>query len=213
MAWQTQPTHRRWLEREGDRLLDFARGARHPDGGFAWLNAAGPIDRRKQTYGHAFVVLTASSAARSGYPLARRLLDDALEVMETRFWSEADGMVVDTYDETFTELSPYRGLNANMHTVEAFLAAGDVTGDRDVEGSGSVSPSSTSNGGSTSTRGCATWSAGLGGTSWTSSTSHRRGCGRASRTSTTPCRRPSSPTGARRASHANACAAKPVFGT
>ena len=27
-------------------------------------------------------------------------------------------------------LDDYRGLNANMHTVEAFLAAGDVTGDK-----------------------------------------------------------------------------------
>jgi len=192
MPWQTQPAHRRWLEREGDRLLDFARAARHPDGGFAWLDdqglprldqpvelwitcrmthvfalgqllgrpgnrqlvdhgvrallgplrdqvnggwyaavdAAGPTDPSKQTYAHAFVVLAASSAARSGHPLARELLDDALEVMDTRLWSEADGMVVDAFDETFTQLSPYRGLNANMHTVEAFLAASDVTGDR-----------------------------------------------------------------------------------
>ena len=30
-----------WLETEGDRLLSFARGAVHPDGGFAWLDEAG----------------------------------------------------------------------------------------------------------------------------------------------------------------------------
>ena len=192
MALQTQPAHRRWLEREGDRLLDFARAARHPDGGFAWLDDRGrprldqpaelwitarmthvfalgqllgrsgnrqlvdhgiralmgplrdqvnggwyaavsgavPVERSKQAYGHAFVVLAASSAARSGHPLAGQLLVDALEVIDTRFWSETDGMVVDQFDETFTELSPYRGLNANMHTVEAFLAASDVIGDR-----------------------------------------------------------------------------------
>ena len=192
MTWLTQPAHRRWLEREGDRLLDFARAARHPVGGFAWLDdhglprldqpvelwitcrmthvfalgqllgrpgnshlvdhgirallgplrdhvnggwfaavdGAGPTDRSKQTYGHAFVVLAASSAAASGHPLARQLLEDALEVMETRLWSEADAMVVDTCDETFAEVTPYRGINSNMHTVEAFLAASDVTGDR-----------------------------------------------------------------------------------
>ena len=29
----------------------------------------------------------------------------------------------------FSELEPYRGANSNMHSVEAYLAAGDVTGD------------------------------------------------------------------------------------
>lgn len=38
-------------------------------------------------------------------------------------------MACDTWNTEFTELDPYRGLNANMHTVEAFLAAADVTGD------------------------------------------------------------------------------------
>ena len=32
---------RRWLEAEGDRLLEFGRASRHPDGGFAWLDDAG----------------------------------------------------------------------------------------------------------------------------------------------------------------------------
>ena len=41
-------------------------------------------------------------------------------------------MVVEQWDETFTTLDAYRGVNANMHTVEAFLAAADVTGDRSL---------------------------------------------------------------------------------
>ena len=49
--------------------------------------------------------------------------------MDQRLWSESDGMVVDRCDEAFTTVEPYRGVNANMHTVEAFLAASDVTGD------------------------------------------------------------------------------------
>ena len=36
---------------------------------------------------------------------------------------------MDTWNTEFTELDPYRGLNANMHSVEAFLAVADVTGD------------------------------------------------------------------------------------
>jgi sulfoquinovose isomerase len=38
-------------------------------------------------------------------------------------------MVAEEWDESFTTLDPYRGVNANMHTVEALLAAADVTGD------------------------------------------------------------------------------------
>ena len=41
MSWLTTPAHARWLEAEGDRLLDFGRASRHPDGGFAWLDDAG----------------------------------------------------------------------------------------------------------------------------------------------------------------------------
>lgn len=38
-------------------------------------------------------------------------------------------MSVDTWNTEFSELDPYRGLNANMHSVEACLAVADVTGD------------------------------------------------------------------------------------
>ena len=38
-------------------------------------------------------------------------------------------MVVEEFDETFTSLDSYRGVNANMHTVEALLSAADATGD------------------------------------------------------------------------------------
>lgn len=84
----------------------------------------------KAAYTHAFVVLGASSATAAGLPGARDLLMQALDVMDRRFWDEATGRVVDTWDTTFTVLDGYRGINGNMHTVEAFLAAADVTGDR-----------------------------------------------------------------------------------
>jgi sulfoquinovose isomerase len=38
-------------------------------------------------------------------------------------------MVVEEWDESFSTLDPYRGVNADMHTVEALLAAADATGD------------------------------------------------------------------------------------
>ena len=34
--------HHRWLEAEGDRLLEFSRASRHPASGFAWLGVDGP---------------------------------------------------------------------------------------------------------------------------------------------------------------------------
>ena len=36
------------------------------------------------------------------------------------------GLAVDTWDTEFKQLDSYRGINANMHTVEAFLAVADA---------------------------------------------------------------------------------------
>ena len=91
-----------------------------PDGGY--------VDN-KLCYVHAFVILAASDAALAGHPKGEELLQDALDTYDRYFWNEEDGMACDTWNTEFTELDSYRGLNANMHTVEAFLAAADVTGD------------------------------------------------------------------------------------
>ena len=181
-----------WVLAEPDRLIEFARAAAHPDGGFAWLDsdghpvldkpvetwitcrmthvfalavargrdelrpqvdtgvaalrgllhddehggwfasatADGPVADHKGAYEHAFVVLAAASAAAIGADGGRALLDNALDVVDTHFWEDEHGLVADTWDRAFTRLEDYRGVNANMHTVEALLAAGDVTGDR-----------------------------------------------------------------------------------
>lgn len=89
-----------------------------------------PHDDTKGAYPHAFVVLAASSATAADRPGARDLLARALAVSEQRFWDEDAGMVVESWDRTFTTCDPYRGVNATMHTVEAYLAAADVTGHR-----------------------------------------------------------------------------------
>src|SRR3954466_80377 len=41
LTWLTNPAHARWLEAEGDRLLQFGRASALPDGGFAWLSEDG----------------------------------------------------------------------------------------------------------------------------------------------------------------------------
>lgn len=87
------------------------------------------VDGTKQAYGHAFVILAASSAVVADIPGATPLLDDALAVSDSRFWDEQQGLSVDAWDEQWTHCHDYRGINANMHTVEAYLAAGDVTGE------------------------------------------------------------------------------------
>lgn len=97
-------------------------------GWYAAVGAGGIVDA-KQAYAHAFVVLAASSARLAGVPGAEELLAEALEVSERRFWDDDEGLVVEEWDRTWSRLDGYRGLNANMHTVEAYLAATDATGD------------------------------------------------------------------------------------
>ncbi|WP_341925819.1 AGE family epimerase/isomerase [Nocardioides psychrotolerans] len=98
-------------------------------GWFAAVGPGGVVDDTKQAYGHAFVVLAASSATAAGIDGAPALLEQALVVLDDRFWDDAEGLVVDAWDRAWSRLDDYRGVNANMHTVEALLAAGDVTGE------------------------------------------------------------------------------------
>ena len=98
-------------------------------GWYASLAPDGTPDTTKSAYAHAFVVLAASTGSVAGTDGARDLLDDALAVLDARFWEPDAGMHADEWDRTWTTLAPYRGVNANMHAVEALLAAGDATGE------------------------------------------------------------------------------------
>jgi len=97
-------------------------------GWYPGLTADGEILPDKQCYAHAFVILAASSATLAGRPGAQELLKEALIFYDSHFWNEEEGLACDTWNTEMTVLDDYRGLNANMHTVEAFLAAADVTG-------------------------------------------------------------------------------------
>lgn len=112
--------------------LDALRGRLHDDvhgGWYASIAADGSVDTTKSGYAHAFVVLAASTGVVAGLEGAQELLDDALEVLDTRFFDAETGLHVDEWDESWSALDPYRGVNGNMHAVEALLAAADVTGD------------------------------------------------------------------------------------
>jgi sulfoquinovose isomerase len=102
---------------------------REHGGWFPEVAGGRPVRTDKPAYDHAFVVLAASSAAVAGRPGAEALLGAATEVVERRFWSEGEGVCLEGWDRAWGEPEAYRGANANMHMVEAFLAAGDATGD------------------------------------------------------------------------------------
>ena len=115
-----------------DAGLKGLKGALHDDVNDGWypeITPEGGYTPTKQCYAHAFVLLASSSATLLGRPGAAELLDHAEKVFLDKFWDDETGLSVDTWNTEFTELDPYRGLNANMHSVEAFLAVADVTGD------------------------------------------------------------------------------------
>lgn len=87
---------------------------------------AGTDDDTKAAYPHAFVLLAGSTAAAAGVEGGAELLAAALEVWQDRFWDDGAGLVVEQWDRAWRRLDDYRGLNANMHGVEASLAAADA---------------------------------------------------------------------------------------
>lgn len=115
-----------------DHGVASLQGRFHDDehgGWWAGLDDDGPTTAAKTAYEHAFVVLAGASATAAGRPGAHDLLVDAVAVLLAHFWDDDAGMVVEEWDAGWTTLDPYRGVNANMHTVEALLAAADVLGD------------------------------------------------------------------------------------
>ncbi len=99
-------------------------------GWFSSLDLSGNvIDSTKANYAHAHALLATASAVTAGIPGAKPALAAAMAAIEEHFWSDAEGCALENWNADFTELEPYRGANSNMHSVEAYLAAGDVTGD------------------------------------------------------------------------------------
>lgn len=99
-------------------------------GGYLWaLEGDAVKDDRKLAYGHVFVLLAGSSAKLAGHPDADRLIADVTEVLNARFWEDGPGLFADEWSRDWTPFSDYRGMNANMHGVEALLAGYEATGD------------------------------------------------------------------------------------
>jgi len=95
-------------------------------GGWRSAVGAGADDDTKAAYVHAFVVLAGATATAAGVAGGRELLDEALGIWEQRFWDDEEGLAVESFDRAWSTSEDYRGANANMHGVEAALAAADA---------------------------------------------------------------------------------------
>ncbi|MCI1635413.1 AGE family epimerase/isomerase [Bifidobacterium sp.] len=112
-----------------DAALAGLTGLLHDDAHGGWyssIDAHGIPQQRKVCYAHAFVILAATSTTLTSHQGARKLLDESVNIFMEHFWDDTQGLTVDSWNEDFTQADSYRGLNANMHTVEAFLALADV---------------------------------------------------------------------------------------
>lgn len=98
-------------------------------GWFPALSGERAVRSDKEAYPHAFVLLAAAGAAMAGRDGGSALLEEAVAVVERHFWSEGEGACLEAWDREWMRPEPYRGANANMHMIEALLAAGDATGD------------------------------------------------------------------------------------
>lgn len=99
------------------------------DGGwFASLRPGGTTieDSAKHTYGHAFVLLAASAASQAGFDSAD-LIAEAGAMFDRYLYEPSPQLCMDTWDRHWKHCDDYRGMNANMHTVEAFLGAYSAT--------------------------------------------------------------------------------------
>lgn len=98
------------------------------DGHYIWQRNADRIeDGRAMAYGHAFVMLAAAYAARLNIAGASETIGKIWDFMERYFWEPEHNAYADEYDDSLTVCDLYRGQNANMHTVEALIAAYETT--------------------------------------------------------------------------------------
>lgn len=87
-----------------------------------------PLSERKSAYDHVFVLLAATTAREVGVEGAEELFAHIVEVIEKYFWDSNFAMMNNDWNQSFSKLDSYRGINANMHAVEAFTAAYEATG-------------------------------------------------------------------------------------
>lgn len=119
-----RPMARHGIEALSTILRDTRYG-----GWYLSARPAGGETREKYAYCHAFVALAACSAVSCGIKGADTLLADAVSVINTHFWDDDAGAMRESFSFNWEKEEAYRGANANMHSVEAFLALADTLND------------------------------------------------------------------------------------
>ncbi len=111
--------------------LDGLTGPLHDPKHGGWYSSIGPDGPAsgKTCYDHAFVLLAASTGVHAGLTGATELLSEASTTFLDHFWDETDERCADTWDTSFEDRDTYRGINANMHAVEAMLSVAGLSRD------------------------------------------------------------------------------------
>ena len=113
--------------------LDFIRDCHWNEtrGGFngTLRDRSVPVDQTNHCYGLAFVMLSAAAAYKIGLAGTKDDLSRVWDIMDFRLWDSAIGLYADEASPDWSEVGPYRGQNANMHSCEALIEAYEATGD------------------------------------------------------------------------------------
>ena len=96
--------------------------------GYAWLLKGEAIQyATNHCYGLAFVLLSYAVGLKPGAEHVKPAIEQTWNQLEARFWDAEHQLYKDEYNADFSELSPYRGQNANMHLCEALLTSFEAT--------------------------------------------------------------------------------------
>jgi len=118
-----------WCRTAAEHGLTFLEAAHWDEThrGYDWiLQGRTTQDATRHCYGHAFVMLAAARAHQAGIDGAHEILERVHSVIDEHFWEPAHGLYADEATPEW-ELSSYRGINANIHTCEALIAAHEAT--------------------------------------------------------------------------------------
>lgn len=83
----------------------------------------------KRSYSHAFLLLGVASATAADRIGAHELMQEAIRDNDLHWWDQEAGMVCESFNRDYSVCEDYRGLNSNMHMVEAYMLVAQVTND------------------------------------------------------------------------------------
>lgn len=125
--FQTSNEYLELVEHGLEFLFDEHKDRKY-GGYFQTVEGSTPIKKgRKKMYSQAFVLLALADAYKAGFRELEAEIEDIFELLEEVFWETKYGLYATESNRDFSELSSYRGQNANMHMVEALIAIYEAT--------------------------------------------------------------------------------------